>query len=44
VSQEIGTLYDNQLPFAFVQDTAAQELQARIIRMHFDLVFTANLF
>ena len=43
IAMSIETLYNDQLPYAFVQDTVTQELQAHIIRMHLDLVFTANL-
>lgn len=43
ISDSIASLYNDQLPYAYVQDTVAQELQSRIIRMHLDLVFTANL-
>lgn len=43
IAASIATLYQDQLPYAYVQDTVAQELQTRIIRMHFDLVYTANL-
>lgn len=43
ISQNIATLYENEVPFAVVQDTSTQTLQARIIQMHFSLVRTANL-
>jgi hypothetical protein len=44
ISQSIQALYEAQLPHAFAQDVQAQEVYARIIRMHFELVRTINLF
>lgn len=43
LQQNIASLYDDQIPFALSQDTQAQELQLRIIRMHFDLVWAINM-
>jgi len=38
IKKSIKTLYEEQLPAAQVQDTTTQNLQARIIRMHFSLI------
>ena len=43
IEKSIHTLFEDQKPFAFVQDTVSQELQARILRMHFSLVRSINL-
>ena len=43
ISQNIATLYNEEIPFAIVEDTTTQELQARIIRMHYSLVRSANI-
>lgn len=38
IKRAIRLLHDEQLPAAQVQDTQTQQLQARIIRMHFDIL------
>lgn len=43
ISQSIASIYEDQLPFSLTQDTAAQQLQARIIRMHFSLMRSINI-
>lgn len=43
LSQSIASIYEEQLPFSLTQDTAAQQLQARLIRMHFSLVNSINI-
>ncbi len=43
VKKEIASVYEDLLPFSITQDTATQELQWRIIRMHFSLVNAINI-
>lgn len=43
ISRAIATLYNDELPYAYAQDTNTQSLQARILKMHFSLIRTANL-
>ncbi len=43
IRSAISTVYNDELPFAYSQDTKTQSLQARILKMHFSLVRTANL-
>lgn len=43
IHSSIATLYENELPYALSQNVGTQELQARILRMHFSLVRTSNL-
>lgn len=43
VAKDISALFEDQKPFSFVQDSVTQELQARILRMHFSLVRSINL-
>lgn len=43
ISQSISTLYEDLLPFSLAQDTGAQQLQGRIIRMHFSLMRSINM-
>jgi hypothetical protein len=40
---EIKAMFEDQLPFAQWQDVASQELQLRILRMHFSLVRSINM-
>ncbi len=40
---EIKSLYEDQLPFATSQDILSQEIQLRILRMHFSLVESINI-
>lgn len=42
ISKEIHSLFEDQKPYAFTQDTVSQELQARLIRMHFSLLRSIN--
>ncbi len=43
IEKTIASLYESQIPFAFTQDVAAQQLQLRIIHMHFSLVNSINI-
>jgi hypothetical protein len=43
ISSEIKAIFEDQLPFAQGQDVASQELQLRILRMHFSLVRSINI-
>lgn len=43
IKQDIASIYEDLLPFSINQDTATQELQWRIIRMHFSLVNSVNI-
>lgn len=41
--KEIHSLFEEQKPFAFSQDVASQQLQLRILRMHFSLIRSINI-
>lgn len=43
ISQSIASIYEDQLPFSLTQDVGAQQLQLRIIHMHFSLVKSINM-
>ncbi len=43
IAQEIHTLFDNQQPYAYTQDTVSMQLQGRLLRMHFSLVRSINM-
>jgi hypothetical protein len=43
LKSEIKAIFEDQLPFAQGQDVASQELQLRILRMHFSLVRSINI-
>jgi len=43
VNQEIWAMYQDLIPNSFSQDTVTQEVQARLIRMHFSLIRSINL-
>lgn len=43
IEKNIHSLFEDQKPFAFTQDVVTQELQIRILRMHFSLVRSINL-
>lgn len=43
ISASIASIYEDQLPFSLTQDVGAQQLMARIIRMHFSLVRSINM-
>lgn len=43
IAESIASVYEDQLPFSLTQDTGAQQLQARIIRMHFSLMRSINI-
>lgn len=43
VAKEIHTLFDNQKPYAFTQDTVSMQIQGRLLRMHFSLVRSINM-
>lgn len=43
IKKEIHSLFEDQKPFAFSQDVASQQLQLRILRMHFSLVRSINM-
>ncbi len=43
LKKEIKSIFEDQLPFSQSQDVVAQELQLRIIRMHFSLIKTIDI-
>lgn len=43
IQKEIHSLFEDQKPFAFTQDVASQQLQLRIIKMHFSLIRSINM-
>jgi hypothetical protein len=43
LKSEIKSIFEDQLPFAQWQDVASQELQLRILRMHFSLIRSINM-
>lgn len=43
IAKTIASVYDSLVPFSIAEDTGTQEIQLRLLRMHFSLVRSANL-
>ncbi len=43
IDSSIASMYEKQLPFSYAQDVWTQQLQARIIKMHFSLTQSINI-
>ncbi len=43
IEKSINTLFEEQKPFAFTQDVATQQVQSRLINMHYSLTRSINI-